>query len=103
MLSVFVFAASRTNASSLAHIRHNISVCAQHARATTHATTSLNTHRSGERKRGRRVLFLFAKEEEDHEEEEEGHAFWYRGVECASLQFVRERRKLEKIVSKSFH
>ena len=59
MLSVFVFAASRTNASSLAHIRHNISVCAQHARATTHATTSLNTHRRAAREKEDDAFFFF--------------------------------------------
>ena len=60
MLSVFVFAASRTNASSLAHIRHNISVCAQHARATTHATTSLNnTEAAREKEDDAFFFFLF--------------------------------------------
>ena len=56
------FAASRTNASSLAHIRHNISVCAQHTRARRHTQQRLsttNTEERRERKRGRRVLFLF--------------------------------------------
>ena len=57
MLSVFVFAASRTNASSLAHIRHNISVCAQHTRATTHAT-SLNTEAAREKEDDAFFFFL---------------------------------------------
>ena len=71
MLSVFVFCCVENECViSCTYKTQHKRLCTTRARDDTRNNVSQHTHRSGERKRGRRVLFLFAKEEEEHEEEE---------------------------------